>query len=117
MGNFSVDVASLRALSGRLRAGADELSAVLGELSGVTPGQLGTASLDEACQEFQEKWQHGMSLMRENVTRVGAGLDATAATYQQHEQQLSQLFGSLVDPAADSPGRGGAPGPSGEGAP
>lgn len=68
MGDFSVDVTSLRALSWRLRAGANELGAALAALSGATPGRLGTPSLDEACQDFQQQWQHGMSLIRENVT-------------------------------------------------
>lgn len=120
MGDFSVDVASLRALSDRLRAGADELGAALGELSEATPGQLATASLDEACQDFQQRWRHGMSLIRDNVTKVGTGLDATAGAYQLHEQQAGQLFGRLLNPDAGAsgfPGLGGVTVSPGAGAP
>ena len=95
MGDFGVDVTGLRALSGRLRAGVDELGAVLAELSGATSGQLGSDSLDGACQEFQQAWQHGMSLIRANVTRVAAGLDATAAAYQRHEHDLATLLAGI----------------------
>ena len=98
MGDFSVDVTRLRALSGQLRTAADELGAALGELSRATPGQLGTGSLDEACRDFQLQWQHGMSLIRENVNRVGAGLDATAGAYQQHDQDIAQLFAGVLKP-------------------
>ena len=98
MEDFSVAVTSLRALSFRLRAGADELGAALGDLAGATPGQLGSASLDEACDGFRQRWQHGVSLIRDNVTRAGAGLDATADAYQQHEQDVAQLFGAILKP-------------------
>lgn len=113
VGDLSVDVAGLRALSVELRAGADELGAALGELSGATPGQLGSASLDEACEYFQHKWRHGMSLIRENVTRAGTGLDATADAYQQHEQDAATLFGAILKPLDRSdpfPGLGGGVG-------
>jgi uncharacterized protein YukE len=123
VGDFRVDVASLRALSGRLRGAADELGAALGELSGASAGRLGAASLDEACQDFERQWQHGLSLIRDNVTKVGAGLDATAAAYQQHEQDLARLFTGVAAtegetgpfPTADHPpgtsmGRGSSSG-------
>jgi len=96
--DISVDVESLRALSGRLRAGADQLQAVLDELAAETPGRLGTPALDDACERFHRDWRYGMSLIRRNVDRAGAGLDTTADVYQQHELDAARLFGSLLRP-------------------
>ncbi len=80
MGDLSVDVASLRSLAAGLRGGVAALDSALNGLSGAATAQLGTPELDEACQQFHQKWQRGLTLLRQNVDRVGTGLDATALT-------------------------------------
>ncbi len=97
MPDFTVDVGGLDALSKNLRRCVESLNGALTAMRDVGPESLGAEDLDQACADFREDWEYGLSKIREFVDNLGEGLDKVRQNYAEVEAALSKGFSSMRD--------------------
>lgn len=83
-----------------MKQSVEELEAARRALAHVRADQIGTARLDDACDRFQHRWQHGAEQLKELVKAVGGGVETTMLSYERFEEELSQSLRRMGDTAA-----------------
>nr|WP_240449066.1 hypothetical protein [Streptomyces harenosi] len=83
-----------------MKRSVEELEAARQALAHVRSDQIGTARLDDACDRFQHRWEHGTERLKELINTVGAGVEATMLSYERFEEELSKALRRMGDTAA-----------------
>jgi predicted nucleic acid-binding Zn-ribbon protein len=99
-GEFKVDLDHLKSFRDALKQSVEELEAARRALAHVRADQIGTARLDDACDRFQHRWQHGTEQLKELVKAVGGGVETTMLSYERFEEELSKSLRRMGDTAA-----------------
>ncbi|MFR9674647.1 hypothetical protein [Streptomyces sp. TR06-5] len=75
-------------------------------LSQVRADQVGTSRLDEACDDFQERWKYGADQLSEMIDSISEGVKANKLSYEEMETNLSKSLQKMADQGT-SGGTGG----------
>ena len=86
---FSVEVGTLRALSGQLNATGERVSSTQGGLDGLGDGQTGDGELSSAVHHFKDKWEYSLKKIGETAQAVAEKATAAADGYQQTDQAVA----------------------------
>ena len=86
---FSVEVGTLRALSGQLNAIGERVSSTQGGLDGLGDGQTGDGELSSAVHHFKDKWEYSLKKIGETAQAVAEKATAAADGYQQTDQAVA----------------------------
>ncbi|MET9457067.1 hypothetical protein ABZY05_18560 [Streptomyces canus] len=62
------------------------------QLKNIGPQGSGYAELEEACDEFQNKWGYGIGLIADATGGVTEGLSETRKVYESLEEQIAEAF-------------------------
>jgi hypothetical protein len=92
MATFTVDPATLSALSGGLSGIHAQMQGMKGVATGYE-GLLGGSDLDGQVEGFCGHWGYGISQLADQMTKVIQHLDAAAACYGKTEQAISAASG------------------------
>lgn len=90
--HFRVDMEQLAAFTKDLDEAGESLEQVRTALRHVRADQLGPAELDEACDEFQERWRYGSEQIGERIGRLTEGLRENTDNYREVETSLEESF-------------------------
>lgn len=88
MATFTVDVATLHALSNTLSSIHSEMEGMRGRATGYE-GLLGGSDLDGEVEGFCSHWGYGISQLADHMSKVVAKLDAAAAAYGKSESEIA----------------------------
>ena len=86
---FSVEVGTLRALSGHLNAIGERVSGAQDGLDGLGDGQTGDGELSSAVHHFKDKWEYSLKKIGETAQAVAEKATAAADGYQQTDQAVA----------------------------
>ncbi|NYI06514.1 hypothetical protein [Allostreptomyces psammosilenae] len=115
---YEVDLAAMAGLVTSMGTCAGDMELAVRALRELDPGTSGHAELDHACADFQDRWGHGIALIRQLADSTVGGLEQTVAAYTQLEATVSQMFpspdGSPAAPAAAEPIGTTLPAPGGD---
>lgn len=95
---FDVDLGFLSQAAGRIGEAmtlAREMERRSGELGGCV-SRLGAPALQEAASGFLERWEHGVLLVRDDTSKVGDALRASAEVYADVESGVVESIGDMV---------------------
>ncbi|MCE7007909.1 hypothetical protein LWC34_34570 [Kibdelosporangium philippinense] len=97
MPDYTVDLNGLDALGKNLDRCGENLDGALKSMEDVGPDTLGNDDLDDACEEFREDWEYGLSEIRKIVKGIKENLDASKQNYAELENALSNAFSTMRD--------------------
>jgi hypothetical protein len=89
MPTFTVDVATLEALSGTLSSIHSEMEGMRGTVDGYE-GLLGGPDLEGEVEHFCGHWNYGLHQLSDHMSKVVAKLNAAAAAYGKSEAEIGQ---------------------------
>jgi hypothetical protein len=90
--DFTVELEALGALGKDLQSCGETLGGALDALKQAGDGGLGRHSLDDACEEVQGDWRHGLSLVKECSEKLAGGVQDSAKAYAQVEDKTAESF-------------------------
>ncbi|GLP65843.1 hypothetical protein TUSST3_24630 [Streptomyces sp. TUS-ST3] len=94
---FKVDLGQLHSFGRVLKQSVTDLEEARSALSAVSADQIGTPRLDEACETFQNKWKYGTGQLKDMIKAVDEGVEKTAQSYQQFEENLSKALKKMEE--------------------
>ena len=86
---FSVEVGTLRALSGELTSIGERVSTAQDGLSGLGDGQTGDGDLTSAVHHFTDKWEYSLKKIGETAQAVAEKVTAAAGGYEQVDTAIA----------------------------
>ncbi|GAA3180427.1 MULTISPECIES: hypothetical protein [Streptomyces] len=101
---FKVDLTQLGEFGRVLKKSISDLESARKALSSVSAEQIGTARLDKSCETFQERWKHGTGELKEMIEAVDEGVEKTALSYKELEENLSKGLKQMKETAATNAG-------------
>ncbi|WP_314178583.1 hypothetical protein [Streptomyces winkii] len=102
---FKTDTDQLGQFLKSLESCVQDLSEARSALSHVRADQIGTAELDEACDEFQERWKYGAEQTEKMVDAVSSGVKENKKNYEEVEEALEKALQAVE--VQTSSGNGG----------
>ncbi|MCL8016814.1 hypothetical protein [Streptomyces sp. AS02] len=91
-GYYKVELEGLAQLITRLGECADDMRAAMKQLKDIGPKGSGYAELEEACDDFQDKWGYGIGLIADATGGVTEGLAESRKVYEALEDQIAESF-------------------------
>ncbi|MFF7072679.1 hypothetical protein [Streptomyces pseudovenezuelae] len=101
---FKVDLSQLDSFGRVLKQSVADLEEARRALSSVSADQIGTPRLDEACETFQNKWKYGTGQLKDMIKAVDEGVEKTALSYRQFEDNLSKALKKMEETNAANTG-------------
>ncbi|WP_020134387.1 hypothetical protein [Streptomyces sp. 351MFTsu5.1] len=101
---FKVDLSQLDSFGRVLKQSVTDLEEARTALSAVGADQIGTPRLDEACETFQNRWKYGTGQLKDMIKAVDEGVEKTALSYRQFEDNLSQALKKMEQTNAANTG-------------
>ena len=99
-GFFQVDLDVLQQMTKTLQDAGDQMEAGLKAMSSSQAGQLGTAALNKAADDFQHTWQYGLGQLTQMIKETNEGVKKAHDAYKQVddgiEQTVSKINGSMM---------------------
>ncbi|GAA1238765.1 hypothetical protein GCM10009676_24190 [Prauserella halophila] len=96
MADFTVDVGGLEALGTDLDRTCENIDTATKKLADAAKDSIGTAELDEACEDFRSEWEEGLSKLREAVDEIRGGLSEAQKAYADVEGDLRASLGKMA---------------------
>ncbi|MCT9079471.1 hypothetical protein [Streptomyces fulvoviolaceus] len=90
--HFKTDIDQLSTFTKDLNSANESLDQVRTALQHVRADQIGTPELDEACDEFQERWKYGNEQIKERIGKLTDGLQKNTDNYREVETSLDESF-------------------------
>lgn len=90
--HFKTDIDQLDTFTRDLKGAKDSLEQVRTALQHARADQIGTPELDEACDEFQERWKYGNEQIKERIDKLTEGLQKNTDNYREVETSLEESF-------------------------
>lgn len=94
MADISVITEGLDAIDASLQHSRDGLGHALTAMADGAAADLGRPELDQACCEFQEKWQFGLGQLGKCIDAVRGGITEVKAIYARNEATISDACGA-----------------------
>jgi flagellar hook-basal body complex protein FliE len=101
---FKVDLSQLTSFGRVLKQSVTDLEEARSALSAVSADQIGTPRLDEACETFQNRWKYGTGQLKDMIKAVDEGVEKTALSYKQFEDNLAQALKKIKETNAANTG-------------
>jgi exonuclease VII small subunit len=92
--SFEVDLDELRRLKKKLQASKERLEESLRRMKDTGPKNLGKRSLDSACEDFEDDWEHGLSETKKRIQTLEEGVDAILKNYEKTEAEIQKSLSS-----------------------
>lgn len=96
MTDFTVDVGGLDALGKDLDRTCDNIDSATKKLADTAEDSIGTAELDEACDDFRSEWEEGLGKLKEAVDEIRGGLSEAQKAYTEVEGDLEKSLGKMA---------------------
>jgi hypothetical protein len=93
-GYYKVEVEALSQLITQLSEVADGMRSAMRQLKDIGPKGSGFDELEEACDDFQDKWGYGIGLIADATGGVTKGLTESRKIYMHLEDQIAESFKS-----------------------
>ncbi|WP_438387946.1 hypothetical protein [Actinopolyspora saharensis] len=97
---YRVNMDKLAQLVNDLDRAADDITAANRTLGNATGHDLGSPGIDEASQNFRERWSHSIDKISEGAKATSEALNAARSTYAKLENEVAALITSKVEQAA-----------------
>lgn len=104
---FKADTDQLGQFLKSLESCVQDLNEARAALSHIRGDQIGTAELDEACDDFQERWKYGSEQTQKMIDKISEGVKANKKNYEQVEEALEKAFKAMESQTSGG-GNGGA---------
>lgn len=99
-GFFQVDLDVLQQMTKTLQDAGDQMETGLKAMTSSQAGQLGTAALNKAADEFQHTWQYGLGQLTQMIKETNEGVKKAHDAYKQVddgiEQTVAKINGSMM---------------------
>lgn len=102
--HFRTDTGQLGQFLKALDGCVQDLNEARTALAHVRADQIGTSELDEACDDFQDRWKYGADQTKKMVDAVSKGVEENKKNYEAVEEALEKAFGAME---SQSSGGGG----------
>ncbi|QWF80672.1 WXG100 family type VII secretion target [Amycolatopsis sp. CA-230715] len=96
-GFFQVDVDALQRFTTSLQQSREHMETALNALRSTGAGQVGTKDLDEAADDFQDRWRYGLGQLKDKITHTNEGVDKAHHAYRETDDQLAKALKQLAD--------------------
>jgi uncharacterized protein YukE len=94
-GFFQVDLDVLQQMTKTLQDAGDQMDAALKSMGSSQAGQLGTAELNRAADDFQSTWQYGLGQLRQAIQETNDGVKKAHDAYKQCDDSVGQAVGQI----------------------
>ncbi|MFF3498622.1 hypothetical protein [Streptomyces sp. NPDC003247] len=94
-GHYKVEFDALARLVVDLAECADGMRSAMRKLRDIGPKGAGSAELEEACDDFQEKWGYGIELIADATGGITEKVALSGRLYQQLEDEVTGLVQSV----------------------
>jgi hypothetical protein len=91
-GYYKVELEALTELITQLGECANSMSSAMKQLKGIGPKGSGYAELEQACDDFQDKWGYGIGLIADATGGITEGLSESRKIYEALEDQIAESF-------------------------
>jgi len=91
-GYYKVELEGLAQLITQLGDCAEDMRAAMRQLKDIGPEGTGHAELEQACDDFQQRWGYGIGLIADATGGVTEGLAASRKIYEALENQIAEAF-------------------------
>lgn len=91
-GYYKVELEGLAQLITQLDECANNMRSAMKLLKDIGPKGSGYAELEEACDEFQDKWGYGIGLIADATGAITEGLSESRKIYEALEDQTVASF-------------------------
>jgi exonuclease VII small subunit len=106
--HFKTDTHQLEQFVRTLKDSVTELDAARTALSHVRSAEIGTARLDEACDEFQDRWKYGSDQLSDMIGKIADGVKQNELSYRELEENLAKAFKKMEEVGTSAgAGKGG----------
>ncbi|WP_328506281.1 hypothetical protein [Streptomyces sp. NBC_00391] len=106
-GHYKVEFEALARLVLDLAECADGMRSAMRKMEDIGPKGAGSADLEEACDDFQEKWGHGIKLIADATGGIAEKVALSGRLSQGLEDQVAGLVQAVkvVEKSMDFGGR------------
>ncbi|WP_406123553.1 hypothetical protein OHQ89_15460 [Streptomyces canus] len=91
-GYSKVELEALAQLITQLGECANDMRSAMTQLKDIGPKGSGYAELEQACDDFQDKWGYGIGLIADATGGITEGLSESRKVYQTLEDQIVEAF-------------------------
>ncbi|MFI6439471.1 hypothetical protein [Streptomyces sp. NPDC050759] len=91
-GYYKVELDALAQLITQLGESANSMSSAMKQLKDIGPKGSGYAELEQACDDFQDKWGYGIGLIADATGGITEGLSESRKIYEALEDQIAESF-------------------------
>lgn len=116
-GGYKVELGELETLVSTLENAEKSMTSANDALRDSSAKDLGSASLDKAGNDFQDKWEYGIGKLAELSEKMAKGLKQTEKTYEHAEQEIKKLFPDMPSGSSGSNSPDSTPAPDNSGTP
>ncbi|KEF04948.1 MULTISPECIES: hypothetical protein [Streptomyces] len=92
MADFTVSLSELRRLKKKLEDSEKQLEEALRRMLETGPKNLGKRSLDKACEDFHDDWEHGLKETKKRLKTLNEALPAIIKAYEETEDGIQEGF-------------------------
>lgn len=91
-GYYKVELEAFAQLITQLGECANDMRSAMKQLKDIGTQGSGRAELEQACEDFQDKWGYGIGLIADATGGVTEGLSETRKVYETLENQIVEAF-------------------------
>ncbi|MEU0212703.1 hypothetical protein ACFYR1_31575 [Streptomyces canus] len=91
-GYYKVELEALAQLITQLGETANDMRSAMKQLKDIGPKGAGYDELEQACDDFQDKWGYGIGLIADATGGITEGLSETRKIYETLEDQITKSF-------------------------
>lgn len=105
--HFKVEFEALARLVVDLAECADGMRSAMRKMEAIGPKGTGSADLEEACDDFQDKWGHGIKLIADTTGGIAEKVALSGRLFQGLEDEVTGLVRTVkvVDTSLKSGGQ------------
>lgn len=104
MSGYRVDLTKLTSLINDLDHAADEITAANNDLRQAGGRDLGTSGLDDAAEQFQQRWSQSIGTISDAAKHTSDTLGGAKKTYAELEERVATMFNSRPQEQSSSGG-------------
>jgi len=99
-GGYQVDLGEMNKLVTTLGQAKDRMTAATRSLAESAAKDLGSADIDKAGSDFQDRWEYGIGKVADFTGSVVEALTKTKNIYAEMEDKVTEMLGKGQQPAA-----------------
>jgi uncharacterized protein YukE len=94
---FQVDLDVLQRMTKTLGDAGDQMDTALKAMSRSQAGQIGTAAINKAADEFQHTWHYGLGQLTHMIKETNEGVSRAHDAYKQCDDAIDQAMAKIND--------------------